>query len=76
MDENEINGFSWSTLFIVTTVCCLLFTGAIYVLDGKIAPLLLWIAIASFVLSVLNRIWMYLKSPGKEEPESGYSYND
>jgi hypothetical protein len=76
MDENEITGFSWSTLFIVTTVCCFLFTGAIYILDGKVSSIYVWIAIGSFVLSVLNRIWIYLKSPGKEEPESDYSYND
>jgi hypothetical protein len=76
MDENEITGFSWSTLFVVTTFSCFLFTGAIYMLDGKISFVFLGIALASLLLGILNRIVIHLKNAGKKKPEPSYGYPD
>ena len=76
MRDDELIGFSWSTLFVVTTICSVLFTGVIFLLDGKISIVFLSIGTGSLVLAVLNRILVLLKTPPKKEVEPGYLYND
>jgi hypothetical protein len=47
--------FSWSGLFLVTTVCSFVFTGIIKMLDGSNSILFLGVGTTSFVLWMFNR---------------------
>lgn len=76
MNDDELIGFSWSTLFIVTTICSFLFTGAIFLLDGKISIVFLAIGFGSLLLSILNWLINSLRASAKKNVEAGYLYND
>lgn len=62
MEDEEIIGFSWSTLFIVTSISAFSFTGVLWLLDGHTSVFFLSIAIATLVLGVLNGIYNLFKN--------------
>lgn len=62
MEDDEIIGFSWSTLFIVTSISAFIFTGVLWLLDGDISIIFLSIAVAMLVLSILNGIFKFFKN--------------
>lgn len=75
-DEKDVSLFSWSALFAVTAVCSLLFTGALYLLDGRIPWFFPALSAISLVLSLVQRLVIYLKSPPKEKASPEYIYRD
>lgn len=77
MEENEVNEFSWTTLFFVTGICFLAFSGLLKLLDGTHVGFFFRTGLsATFfgVLSVLNQ-WLSKKflagkSPSKQQQSS------
>lgn len=66
MDENEIDKFSWSALFLVTACCSFLFNFVLKIIDGHFSSWLLFIAgisgglgLLSWLMSVIDR--QYIK---------------
>jgi len=74
MDENQIEDFSWSGMFTVTSMSSFLFTGVIWVLDGNISFLFMALGITTFVLSILNWLVRIIKAPVREKKEPDYGY--
>ena len=54
MKETEMEEFSWSGLFFVTSVCSFAFTGVIKFLDGSNSMLFLVTGVVTFSLWMLN----------------------
>lgn len=58
MDDKEMWGFSWSTLFAVTACSFLLFSFIVWLLEGYFPPLLVKIGLAATGLTLLN--WLLI----------------
>jgi hypothetical protein len=54
MEEKEMEGFSLTTLFLVTGFCFLSFALALRILDSVTNKLFLWIGFITFVSGVLT----------------------
>lgn len=54
MEDNELGGFSWSVLFIVTACCSFLFNVVVKIMDGYFSDLLFLIAGITAFLGVIS----------------------
>jgi hypothetical protein len=54
MEDNELGGFSWSGLFIVTACCSFIFNVIVKVLDGDFSNLLFLIAGITAFLGIVS----------------------
>ena len=75
-DEKDVSLFSWSALFLVTAVCSLLFSGVVYLLDGRFSLFFPALSVLCLLFGLINRFVVYLKSPAKENSSPEYIYRD
>ena len=75
-DEKDVSLFSWSALFLVTAVCSLLFSGVLYLLDGRFSLFFPALSIVCLLFGLINRFVIYLKSPAKENGSPECIYRD
>ena len=74
MKDNEMEEFSWSGLFFVTSVCSFAFTGVIKLLDGSNSSLFLVTGTATLSLWVLNAVGRGLAKISTRKSKSDNRY--
>lgn len=73
MDENDMMGFSWSTLFIVTACSSFAFSFILKLLDGNFSPLLIKIGVVTAVLSLISWLIGKLSKPSGKKSSTQHS---
>lgn len=52
-EEKALKAFSWKALFIVTSLCCFLFSGILWLLDGSSSGFFMKAGIVFLTIGVL-----------------------
>jgi hypothetical protein len=54
-DDDEFEtSFPWTLAFVISSFCCFGFIGFMKLLDMKLSPLFLWIAIGTLLLACIS----------------------
>lgn len=70
MDEKKLREFSWTELFIVTSLCFFAFSAILEFLNHTYPDIFIWIGGISLILSLINAALIYLSrasSKGKHK---------
>ncbi|MES1222235.1 MAG: hypothetical protein ABUT20_42460 [Bacteroidota bacterium] len=59
MDEREMNEFSWTGLFLVTSFCFFAFSGVLELLNNTHPVIFTWIGGAALLLGLLNAVLIH-----------------
>lgn len=54
MEDKDMNAFSWTALFFVTSFCFFAFSGLMNLLDGNGPGLFIWIGFIALFLGLLS----------------------
>ncbi len=68
MDENEVKGFYWPGLFLVTGFCFFLFSLILKILNGSYPTIFTWITLVSISLGILS--WLGKSIPYAERKDN------
>ena len=66
MEDQDLNGFSWTSFFLVTSFCFFLFSFLMKRLEGIDVPIFLWTGVVTLVIGLINLIQVKAQSPDRE----------
>ena len=66
MEDQDLNGFSWTSFFLVTSFCFFLFAFLMKRLEGIDVPIFLWTGVVTLVIGLINLIQVKAQSPDRE----------
>lgn len=68
MNEEEPQKFSWSSFFLVTGCCSLVFNIALKLLNNYYSTIIFVIGCGAFLGGILNFVGRIIIEPGKKKP--------